>query len=384
MKLKPGLMIYLLGLALVFMHVNVCTAANSWELKSPMPTARFFAKAEAIDGKIYVFGGQSGGSYVTAVEIYDTMNDTWSTGANMPAAIAAFATAAVDTKIYIIGGWPLRSTVSVYDTAADTWSTAAPLPIANRNIRAVNIDGLIYIFGGEGHGGGGTPRYKYVYRYNPISDSWSQLPDMPDERVAYGMAVLNGKVHIAGGISGPYDYQSIRTTTFLRCEDLEAGTYSYLAPLPEARSDLAAEAHGDKFYIMAGITEPGGVRTYSDETVIYSANDDSWTHGPSLNYGRWAPASAIVGNTIYIIGGRTQGEIDLNKHTEQQAGCPCNGHQAAEQFHRGGVRPVQIVEHDHQGLARREGQQSLLHGGKILVLQSLGVEHLKAGLRGAF
>jgi N-acetylneuraminic acid mutarotase len=305
--------LYLLQVALVFFLS--CTLfqdaeADGWATKTSMPTARFSAAAEVVDGKIYVIGGNAGTSTVTCVEMYDQATDTWETGFEpLPAQVCAFASATIGNKIYVMGGHLLTDNVYVYDTQNDTWSQLADMPAARRSMKAAVLNAHIYVFGGAGEGGANTPYYDTVYKYNPGDDSWFTLPDMPSERTNYAMDILGGKAHIIGGSSGSGDPNYIASTSNLRCDDPDAGTYTEMGPLPEHRTNAGCEVVGNSLYLIGGNSENAW---RGDSSLLYSSTTNSWGTGPSLNYGRTSPASAYVDDTIYVFGGMDEMGDDLS------------------------------------------------------------------------
>ncbi len=82
--------------------------SGSWTTAASMNTARRFAASAAANGMIYVMGGASG-NYLTPTfhstnEEYNVAGNTWTTRASMPAIRRAPSAAAVNGKIYVIGG----------------------------------------------------------------------------------------------------------------------------------------------------------------------------------------------------------------------------------------------------------------------------------------
>ena len=65
-------------------------AANSWTTLAHMPTAVTSAASVALDGQLYVFGGNSGTGDVAIVQAYDPHKNKWRTlAATLPAPISA-------------------------------------------------------------------------------------------------------------------------------------------------------------------------------------------------------------------------------------------------------------------------------------------------------
>jgi N-acetylneuraminic acid mutarotase len=187
-------------------------ATDTWTRKADMPTARFLLSTSEVAGKIYAIGGgeTTAGPAFTTVEEYDPATDTWARKADLPEPRFLHAAGVVDGKIYIIGGswqaWTASAAVFVYDPASDTWErkTDAPTVRSWLSPTAAVVDGRIYVIGGDF----GPPKAN-VEEYDPATDTWRQLPDMPTPRGGLSTTVLNGKIHVIGGITASvYDVVS--------------------------------------------------------------------------------------------------------------------------------------------------------------------------------
>jgi hypothetical protein len=99
------------------------------------------------------------------------------------------AAAAVNGTLYVIGGDGPGS-VEAYDPATDTWSMKAPIPNGGGTHTAAALNGLIYAIGGSS----GTMKV-----YNPATDSWATLGSMPSFQGQFALAVLDGRLFAAGG-----------------------------------------------------------------------------------------------------------------------------------------------------------------------------------------
>ena len=131
-------------------------AANSWQSRAAMPTARLLLGAVAFDGKLYAIGGAPfplEPDY-NLVEIYDPETNTWSQGAPMPTARHGMATVVANGRIYTIGGGIMGTAVEIveiYDPATDTW-VAGPSSGRSR-VRGTSqfVGNTIYVIGGAGN-----------------------------------------------------------------------------------------------------------------------------------------------------------------------------------------------------------------------------------------
>ena len=176
---------------------------DTWETKSPMPTAALNAKANALNGIIYVFDGTNNWAY-------DPASDSWTTKASAPTEVGGYPSAIIGEKIYVIGNY---SPVQIYDTSTDSWSQGARSPRIDPNGVAVATTGAsapkqIYLFTVAQYGwvpygptdtAGSSRRTTFVY--NPEIEFWSAGAVMPDFRVDFGAATIDDKIYTVGGYS---------------------------------------------------------------------------------------------------------------------------------------------------------------------------------------
>jgi len=189
-------------------------ATDTWETKSSMPTSRVGAHANAVDGKIYLISGKTGGpfSVVALNEVYDPETDTWTTKEPIPYPVYSYASAVVDGKIYVIGGQdeyhdPMNLNLTqIYDPKTDTWSQGTPIPTTTvRSASAGVTTGTmaperIYVMGGVG---GFLYPLDQNYVYDPHADVWNTGTPIPTPRFNPAVAVLNDLVYVIGGTYGP-------------------------------------------------------------------------------------------------------------------------------------------------------------------------------------
>ncbi|GIH02687.1 hypothetical protein Rhe02_07540 [Rhizocola hellebori] len=234
-------------------------ANDSWTLRTVMPTARYFLAAAAApcpsvaarsgdwsghtaETCIYAIGGKdANGSQLTAVEVYHPRTDTWSTAAGLPAARDTLAAATAEcpsvqsrgdgqaharkTCVYAIGGYNngFKDTVESYDPTTDSWTTRPVMPTA-RNVLAAaaapcapgpraggSTGTCIYAVGGANGGAG----LQTAESYNPATDSWTSLPNMPTGRGFLGASSAPCSfqhwgtcVYAVGGLETGFDTSS--------------------------------------------------------------------------------------------------------------------------------------------------------------------------------
>jgi N-acetylneuraminic acid mutarotase len=90
----------------------------------------------------------------------------------------------------------------VYDPKTNTWTPAAPLPRPRSAGAYAVLDGRIIYAGGECKPGGApfSPNtYDDVTAYDPRTDRWTSLTQLPQGRHAFGAATVNNVAYFVGG-----------------------------------------------------------------------------------------------------------------------------------------------------------------------------------------
>src|ERR1700738_3369623 len=109
---------FLCGTALLSLALTSSVAAGpgqsqsakskgNWSMKAQLPVQHLDAGAAAVDGKIYVLGGEASRSNPATPfnHQYDPATDRWRELAPMPRGISHAGVAAYNGKIYVVGGF---------------------------------------------------------------------------------------------------------------------------------------------------------------------------------------------------------------------------------------------------------------------------------------
>ena len=223
------------------------TVTDQWTTKAPMPTPRWNAAAVVFNGIIYVIGGSTGcGPRTDAVEAYDPASNTWTTKAPLSSPRAGVAAGAVGNFIYAAGGSTLAEvyvdTVDVFEPAANAWHAGPAMPTARTNAAAGVIDGILYVAAGCC-----VPEAaSRLESFNPATGQWTVRASLNQPRVfPPAAAVVNGRLYLAGGnFGGPLH----ETEEY----DPATNAWSFVAPMPTARTDLFGAAVDGVMYAIGG------------------------------------------------------------------------------------------------------------------------------------
>ncbi len=184
--------------------------------------------------------------------------------------------------------------------AVATWLVGAPLPEPRSEVAAATLEGRIVVIGGFLASGGNSRR---VDAYDPGTDSWSRLPDLPVSVDHAAAASWRGRVVVVGGYGA--DRRPLRAA-FL----YDGRRWSRLPAPPEERAAAAGAATRDgRVWIVGGRTRDGlATRMLSLDlrTLRWSAR-----RGPRP---REHLAAVALGGRVYAIAGRLAG-YDTNLRT---------------------------------------------------------------------
>jgi N-acetylneuraminic acid mutarotase len=226
----------------------------------------------------------------------------------------------VGEKFYLVGGRYERP-VQIFTPADNRWTTASAPPFQMHHFQAVEFGGLIYVLGAFTEN---YPREKglpNVYIYDPAADAWTKGPEIPESRRrgAAGAVVYGRKIYVVCGIVGGHGAHA-ECQAWLDEFDPQTGKWTEMPDAPHVRDHFQAAVVGDKLYAVGG-RNSGGAGNFFAQTVtevdVYDFLTGKWFTLPArLPTGRAAPAAAVLGNEILVMGGES---AQPNAHTDTEA-----------------------------------------------------------------
>jgi hypothetical protein len=225
---------------------------NTWTPIASLPAARGWFSATSDGTYIYLLGGVDQIFNTTAtLWRYDPVSNTYNTSLPSYTIPTYFhACAYLNGKIYRIAGRAIGTDfhVEVFNIATSTWSMAANYPFANHTLMAVALGNYIYA-------GGGNASPSNAWRYDPNTDSWTAIADLPAGRSAAASGAYNGRWILAGG-----DVNFAISNSVIAW-DPYSNTWNNLPNMVQARDLLAGATAGmgfpGAFYAVAGSSAPG-------------------------------------------------------------------------------------------------------------------------------
>ena len=105
-----------------------------------------------------------------------------------------------DKQIYVVGGgpeWPVPTAATeMYNPATDSWATMADMPTERTGVWAAALNGRIYVLGGLGWE---NEAVATAEEFDPARNSWRRVADMPTARFLLAAETVGGKVYAIGG-----------------------------------------------------------------------------------------------------------------------------------------------------------------------------------------
>jgi len=189
-------------------------AKDTWETLQVGPSARAWSGMVELNGDLYVLGGSNGGGGGTTKDVwkYTVATNKWTQLADMPAVAPYCVAVTIGKKIYVAS----NSNLFIYDSVANTWSTGSSPIVGISTSAGAAVSGFLYTVGGTGNvSGESSPAYNHVQEYDPATDKWRRLANLPVTRYLLSAAEYNGSLYIFGG---QQNNPNIYTNTLYRAD----------------------------------------------------------------------------------------------------------------------------------------------------------------------
>lgn len=279
-----------------------------------MPVELTHSPAVADGTTIWLIGGYVGdhpGPATRNVWKFDTVTRSYSAGPRLPAPRGAGAAAIVGRELHFFGGTN-RAAGSTADPdqpdhwaldldGGTTWVPRAGLPNPRNHLGGTALNGRVYAIGGQHNENENTGLQAEVHRYDPATNSWTRLADLPKARSHIVTVARDGQILVLGG-TNPGNSASSDVTAY----DPVSNVWSKLPSLPGGRKTAVAALVNDTVYFTGG----------SHATSTYAGRfRERWENGPAMPVALGEVAGGVIGGTLYLVGESSNATLALDLST---------------------------------------------------------------------
>ena len=294
MKMKT-----VLALIICFVFSSGVSWSQQWQAEEPLPEPRYGATAVTFGQSIYLFGGTTPTiDFVETVLRYDTQLGMWSANVEeMNEGLRNAAAVAYDGQILVIGGrgagGDISDDVDAYDPIEDKWRSFPNLNYEREGAAAAVSGNRIYVIGGSDEAGQLLTSVEF---YDPQIDDWVVDTDWTLDRASASLQAVsvNESVITMGGLSAVGPLATVQQYS-------ESGGLTNDSPMPEPRGAFGAAIIGDTLFAIGGISQGETVLSDVKQRLL---DTDDWTNTTALSVARESFATAVVDGVIYVMGGR--------------------------------------------------------------------------------
>ncbi|MBT2595490.1 hypothetical protein J7I92_09445 [Arthrobacter sp. ISL-72] len=246
----------------------------------------------------------------------------WQPGQSAPAGCFEAAGTALSGKIYRVGGFNERyeaiRSYSSFDPAANRWTTLGTLPAAMAETHlGISNDGRFVYFAGGFSGNlnhNESPSQDInsnVYRFDPLTNTFTLIATLPQPRGAGTLDVLNGELHYMGG--NPADRVTNVGDHFVY--NLANKSWRTAAPLPNPKDHMSSLVLAGKIYVLGGEHGHDQLHLQQGDAHVYDPGTDRWTQIANLPTPKsHTEAGTFVSDGKIIMAG---GQVDNFQPTSQ-------------------------------------------------------------------
>jgi len=238
---------------------------------------------------------------------------TWRAAAPIPQGLTEGGGEVVNGKLYVFSGF-VNTTylptprVYCYNPATNVWTRLHDMPVPVTHAGMTVVGNYIYIAGG--YPPNATDTYQLfatsnVWRYDTLNDTWAAMPALPAARGAGQLVVLNNVLHY---ISGDDQTRAVDLTEHWTLNLANPGAgWTNAAPILTGRNRLGAVALDGKIYAIGGAIGEDADETAQSVVEVYDPTTNKWSEAARLPTPRALVMGActVYDGMIIVAGGET-------------------------------------------------------------------------------
>ncbi|CAG5113904.1 Oidioi.mRNA.OKI2018_I69.chr2.g7994.t1.cds [Oikopleura dioica] len=225
-----------------------------------------------LNGMIYVLG--------EIAERFDPKKGKWESIASMICKRFSPACCAMNGRIYVSGGNSRREDPSpvneCYDPEKNVWEEIPSMKMYRESAAAASFEDKMYVTGGYDSCGLYSPRFDSVEVFD--GKKWTEAPPMLSARAGHGSLIFQGKLWVVGGENGPHVRRSCEQFNF------DSQQWTRVQKMNFGRLHPGVAMTGNRLFVLEGD------RGIGDSFEIFDP-ENGWS---SSNFKCRKPSSACV------------------------------------------------------------------------------------------
>ncbi|MCL4123292.1 UNVERIFIED_CONTAM: hypothetical protein GTU68_003602 [Idotea baltica] len=265
---------------------------NSWSTVAAMTGRRLQFGVAVVDSKLFLVGGRDGLKTLNTVECYDPKINSWSQLPTMSTHRHGLGVGVLSGPLYAVGGhdgWSYLNTVERWDPQTRQWSFVAPMSTARSTVGVAVLNGRLYAVGGRD----GSSCLRTVECYDPHTNKWTLCAPMARRRGGVGVGVVNGFLYAVGGHDAPASNPSALRFECVERYDPATDTWTQVASLSVGCDSAGVTVLGDRLFCVGGYDG----QTYLNLVHAYEPQTNEWTQMCPLPTGRANACVVVLKNT---------------------------------------------------------------------------------------
>jgi N-acetylneuraminic acid mutarotase len=206
--------------------------------------------------------------------------------------------AAYKGRMHLVGGYAEQRVDKpyhhAYDPATDRWEELAQLPRGANHVGVATLGDRLYAFGGFIE----QNRTPHDEAFFFDGERWTKIRRLPEACGAIGCIALGGKIHLVGGAIGS-DWR--RSIDWHLVYDPATDRYDRRQPMPVARDHIGIVTVAGQVHVIGGRVD--SFHTNSNLHHSYDPATDRWTFRTPLPTARSGQGTVWFDNKIFVMGG---------------------------------------------------------------------------------
>lgn len=315
----------------------ITNLASRWTEGPHLPSKKDEPRAVTINGQIYLVGGtldaieESNGRLLLTPSDellrFDPDSGDYEDLAPLPRPLNHVGVVRYRDNLYVLGGYGTRADAHTgkefyrYNPRTNRWSRMPDMP-EPRAAAAVGVIGDTLIVAG---GARDKVALGQAFAFNFHTKQWSRLPDMGSRREHVGGTVVDGKLYVLGGRAS----RSLAVDIAERY-DPRTRTWERLPRMPVPAGGLTAVTAEGKAVAIGGGNDEAA--TVTSAVQAFDPATGKWSLWPELRTPRHGHGAAVARGTIWVFGGSACAYFNATDRVESLALSAPRPFNAAEGF----------------------------------------------------